>query len=840
MCFWWSYIFFCNSSISGLQEECPLLNESTTNLLTKLQHENQLLQYKLEKLMTEKDAAACSVKQNQNRECGTETKFRNEAILPLHPSLQAGIHERPLNLEISGYHVTFTGSQQHTSDSRNQYGDEVRNVAKQSPVVSVGRFLIDENAEYITPVKYKEETAIKQPSREKKKSVTFEPSSEYSMLTNPKNSLNVVNLQSLEKNSVSDVTGHVDDVMLEQFVAHNNFAKFSVELNGEGNVKESLDLVNKNKAVADFCVVTKDEKNSESLAVKDDGVAQASGQVTDKVFVHPVKDEDVLEHTVTTHSSGGDTNAEVNRNVDSLQPEVTAETYDWKENNIEIIKSTLKLLQARFDDIAPTDTGRILSSSIALATEVEQSLVHLQDTIAECEVEKTAFCAQFQKRVEVSVSKLKETAEGLVDDIDEHLYKLVSTVVRKLKKFKGKLQDRWCHLTDKYHYESDAVYNWLHSSVLLDCKESDKQTGRKFNQFSAKKLHKLNDKSVRSASDENHKGTYVPDVLKSHNSDEECDDKSVNSNTLLEVDQKNNVPVQNHDSLNDQNLKINTPVTVHEESGKSSGQEQYMSESQKNFKHDNGGTFKREFNGKEKSRHESKQKIVPPAKTCWQTQNGETVCHKCKTNQQHLHSENFKGQDCEDDAWCEKKMQKNKFNDKTKEHKKHETEHSLLSENKHNRQSVILEQHTSWILDNADTPKQNNVSGDWVLKMANNRAEQRKLERRSDWVFDRADARKLKREKHLNDNWYFERARGREDCRYYPRADWCKTGKHTGPKNDRVHQRDNENEYHEDGRLRHGPRWTNKFVPRPFAATGKLIKDSFTYFQNKINYHSHR
>jgi hypothetical protein len=856
MCFWSCYILFCNSAISGLQEECPLLNESTTNLLTKLQHDNQLLQYQIQKLMSEKDAAARLVEQIQDRECGTGTRFVNEGILHVHPSLQAGIHERPINLEISGFHATVINSQQRTSDSRNRDWGEVRNVAKQSPGVSAGRVQVDENSEYVTPIKYEEETAVKPPSDGKKESVTSEQSLEYGIVTNPKNPLTAVNMQHVESNSIYDFTDHVDIVAFEQFMAHDNFAKFSGELNDEGNVDKSYTLGNKNKGVADFPLVMKDDKNSEGSSVKDDGVAQPSDQVKDKGFVFPRKDGNVvLEHTATTHSSGGDTIVEVNRNVDSLQPEVIEETYDWKENNLEIIKSTLKLLQAQYDDVAPTDTGRILPSSIALATEVEQSLVHLQDTITECEVQKTDLCAQLRKTVEVSVSKLKETAEGLVDDIDEQLYKLVSTIVRKLKKFKGKLQDKWCHLTDKYDHDSDAVYNWLHSSVLLECKESGKQTRRKFNQFSAKELHKSNDKFVRRTSDENEKGTHVPDVLKSYNANEEYDFKNVDSSTASAVDQKNNIPVRdfhvnnkqrpnkfvvNHDSLNEQHFKTNTPVTFPEEAGKSTGQEQYMSESQKSF--DNGGTFKRHFSRKEKSEHDNQRKRIPQSKTCWQARNGKTVCHKCKSNERHLHSENLQRQHCEDNHWYEEKNLKHQFNDKKKrEYKKHETENSWRNGNKQQKQSVILEHRASWILDDTNTPKQNNVSGDWILKMASDRAERRKLEHRSDWVFDRADARKLKREKqHLTDNWYFERARGREYCRYYSHSDWCKTGTYSGPNYDWLHRRDHENEYYEDGRLRHGPRGSNKFIPRSFAATGKFIKDSFTYFKNKMNYHTHR
>ena len=802
--------------------------------------------------MSENDAAARLIEQIRDKECGTDTKFRNEGALHLHPSLRVDIHENPLNLEISGYHTTLIGSQQHTTDSGNHDEDEVRNIVKQSPVLGVGRALVDENSEYVTLIKYEEETAVKPTTDGEKERATSEPSSEYDILTNPKNPQTPANMQHVERNSVSDFTDHVDSVGFEQFMAHDSSAKFSDEVNAD----KSYNLLNKKKAVAEFPFVMNDEKNAHGSSVKNDGVTHPLGQVMEKGFVFPIKDGDVLEHTLTTDSSGGDTILEVNRNVDSLQPEVIEETYDWKENNIEVIKSTLKLLQAEYDDVAPTDTGRMLSSSIALATEVEQSLVHLQDTITECEVQKTDFCAQFQKRVEVSVSKLKETAEGLVDDIDEQLYKLVSTIVRKLKKLKGKLQDKWCHLTDKYDYDSDAIYNWLHSSVLLECKESDKQTRRKFNQFAAKERNKLNDKFVRSTSDENQEGTHVPDISKSRNAKEEYDFKSVDSNTASEVDQKN-IPVRefhvsnkqkpkkvsvNHDSLSEQHFKINAPVTVPKESGKSTGQEQYMSKAQKYLKHDSGGTFKRHFNGKEKNEHEDERRSVPQSKTCWQTHSGKAVCHKCKISQPHLHSKGLKGQGCEDNHWYEKKKWKNQFNDKkTREYKNHETENNWHNQYKHHKQSVILEQGVSWILDDTNTLKQNNLSGDWMLKMANNRAERRKLERRSDWVFDRAAARKLKREEqHLTDNWYFERAHGRQYCRYHPHSDWCKTGTYSGPNYDWLHQRDHENRYHEDVKLRHGPQWTNKFVLRSFASTGKLIKDSFTHFKNKINYHSHR
>jgi hypothetical protein len=517
------------------------------------------------------------------------------------------------------------------------------------------------------------------------------------------------------------------------------------------------------------------------------------------------------------------------------------------------------------------DTGSILSS-VALATELEQSLIHLQNTITQCEVQKSDFCAHFQKRMEVSVSKLKETAEELVDDIDEQMYKLLTRIVRKLNKCKGKLQDKWCHLTNKYDCESDAICNWLHSSILLDCKESDRQTKRKLNHFSSKGPDKLNEKFVRSTSDGNEKGTDVPNnILKIHIVKEEYDGfKSVDSDTATDADQKKSIHytltqaeyqpdsrvlqsninedhisdkvIINHDSSNEQHLEMNVPMTVSKAFEKSSGQEQYMSELYKGWKHDNQGTFKKHFNEKKKNKYENKHRNVPQSKTCRQTYNGKTVCQKFKNNQQLLHSQKFKDKyiECghEDNQWCEKRNWKNQINDKDKkEYKKQETKHSLHDKNKYHRQSVILEGATSWVLVDTSTPKQN-VSSDWMLKMANARAEQRRLEHRSDWLFDRADARKLKRERHhVTGNWYFQRARGREYCRYYPNSDWCKTVINTGPNYNWLHQSNYENEYNENDKLRHSLRWSKKFIPCSFATAGKWMKDSFSKFskQNKFS-----
>jgi hypothetical protein len=858
-----------NLSISGLQEECPLLNESATVLLTKLQCDNQLLRYKIEKLLSEKDGALHSFKDIQSWECGAGTKFKNQGKLHLLPSFQAGILKQALNSEMNTLHGSTIGSQRHTSENSNRYEDEVRNVAKK---YSDGHFRgvpFVESSEYVTAIKCEDENAVKQSSGMKVGNVPFDASSEYVMLAEDEDALGAVNVPDIEisRDSVNDFTDHVDDGTFLQFRDHDGITDAPVALSDARNVAESSVLSTGNEAVVNFLFVTKDEEDFAESSVKDDGVAQPAVQVKDEVFAFSVRDRDgVLDHTVSTHFPGGDSAVKVNGNVNYLQSKMIQDMYDWEEYNVKVIKSTLKLLQTQFEDnIMSPDTGSILSSSVALATELEQSLVHLQNSITQCKVQKSDLCAHFQKRMELSVSKLKETAEGLVDDIDEQMYKLLKRIARKLKKCRGNLQDKWCHLTNKYSCESDAVCNWLNSSVLLDCKESDRQTKRKLNQFSYEGSDKLNAKVVRSTSDKKKKGTDVPsNNLKINIMKEEYDGfKSVDSDTASDADQKNIIHytltqaehqpdsrvlqssvnedhevIINHDSLNEQHLEMNIPMTVSKAFEKPSGQEQYMSELYKEWKHDSQGTFKTHFSKKEKNKYENKHKNVPWSKTCQQTYNGETGCQKFKNDQQFLHSQKFKGVyfECghEDNQWCAKRNWKNEINNKDKkEYKKQEVEHSLHDKNKYHRQSVILEGVT---LVNTGNPKQN-VSGDWLLKMANARAEHRWLEHRSDWLFDRADARKLKRQRHhVAGNWYFQRARGREYCRYYPNSDWCKTAINSVTNYDWLHQSNYEYEYSENNRLHHSIRWSKKFVPRSFATAGKWMKDSFSKFskQNKF------
>lgn len=173
--------------------------------------------------------------------------------------------------------------------------------------------------------------------------------------------------------------------------------------------------------------------------------------------------------------------------------------------------------------------------------------------------------------------------------------------------------------------------------------------------------------------------------------------------------------------------------------------------------------------------------------------------------------------------------------------KKLERTHSWQDENKHHKQPLILEQSASWVVVDTTIQKQNNMSGDWVFKMADNRAEHRRMEHKSDWLFDRADARKLKRERqHVTGNWYFERARGRAYCRFHPHSNWCRTGTYSGPNFDRLHQSDYENDYNEGDISHHAAHWSKKFILHSSAAAGKLMKRSFSHFQSKVNYHNHR
>lgn len=809
-------VFIYNLSISGLQEECPLSNESVTTLLTKLQHDNQLLRYKIEKLLSEKDAACHSFQNIQSWEA--DTKLRTEGILHLHPSLQAGILKQPLNLEIAGLHGDMIGSQQYMADNRNQYEGEVRNVAKQSSVGSEGKVQFVEHSGYVTPIKYEDENVAKTLSDGKAGSVTFDLNSEYLILADHEDALHAVNVLDVERNKVADFT---DEMTFVQFRDNDDVIKSSAELNNEGNVAGSSIHIKEHETVADFPFMINGERDFSESAIKDDRVAQPPVQIKNKVFVVPEKDV-FLDHTVNIHSSGGYSSEGPNRNVDSLQAEVTHKTYNWEENNIEIIKSTVKLLQAQFDDVMSHDTGSVLPSTVALVAELEQSLFHLQDSITQCEVQRSEFCAQLQKRMKVSVVKLKEMAEKLVDDIDEQLYKLLSRIAQKLKKFKGNLQDKWCHLAHKHDSKNDAIYSWLHSSLLLECKESERQTKRKFKEFSSEEPSKLREKFVRGASNEYDKGMNEPNIFKIQNTEEECNGfKSGDSNTASEEGQRSGIQytvtqteyvmqshgnkehardkvIMNHDNLNEEHFKMNT---VPEALEKSNGEEQYVSELHKNWKHDNQGTFKNHFNEEEKNKPENKHKNVPLAKTCWQTHNGKTVCKKFKNNQQFLRSQKFReqyvSQSLRDNHSHEKKNSKSQFSDKDKkEPKKLHTKRSWRDENKHRKQSLILEQGASWVVVDTSIPKQSNRSGDWVSKMADGRAEHRRLERRSDWLFDRADARKLKRERqHVIGNWYFERARGRAYCRFHPYSNWCKTGTYSGPNFDGLHQSDYENDY---------------------------------------------
>jgi hypothetical protein len=255
------------------------------------------------------------------------------------------------------------------------------------------------------------------------------------------------------------------------------------------------------------------------------------------------------------------------------------------------------------------------------------------------------------------------------------------------------------------------------------------------------------------------------------------------------------------------------------------------------WKHDNQGTLKNHFNEEEKNKPVNKHKNVPPANTCWQTYNGKTVCKRFKNNQ-FLHSEQLKDQydaQRQRDNCNKNNNLKSQCNDKNKkEYKKLKAKHNSQDETKHLEQSLLLEEDASWGGGDTSSPKHNNISGDWVLKMANSRAEHRKLEHRSDWLFDRADARKLKRGRnHVTGKWYFERARGRAYCRFHPHSNWCKTGTYSG----RLRQSGYGNDHSEDDRFHHAAHWSKKFILHTSDAARKWMKRSFSYFQKKMNYH---
>ncbi|KAJ9598864.1 hypothetical protein L9F63_026598 [Diploptera punctata] len=104
--------------------------------------------------------------------------------------------------------------------------------------------------------------------------------------------------------------------------------------------------------------------------------------------------------------------------------------------------------------------------------------------------------------------------------------------------------------------------------------------------------------------------------------------------------------------------------------------------------------------------------------------------------------------------------------------KKQNNLETMDDEKKDNTQYVMLEHGKTWPTLNVESSKQNNISGDWIMKLADGRAEQRKLNQKNDWIFDRADARKMKRNQ-MKDDWYFQRAHGRKDCRHNSNSDWC-------------------------------------------------------------------
>ena len=335
------------------------------------------------------------------------------------------------------------------------------------------------------------------------------------------------------------------------------------------------------------------------------------------------------------------------------------------DENIDTIKSTLGVLKTHFNK--DVDTVSIMSSAASLAVEHEQSLTQLQKAIAECRIRNNNFCVHFHKRLETSASKLRETSEQLVDDIDDHIHKLLTRIVRKLKKFKKNVQNKWCHLKNDH----DGTNDWLQSSILMGCKNNNEK--------------------------------HYVSKPKNH-------ENSVKKHDLEKIAEQNKHRM-------------------------------------KYFKKD-------KINRKDNSQNN----------------------YKLKT-------------------WDNKKTER---------------------ENSHN---YVIVDEKSWPKLNIALPNQNNVTGEWVLKLADGRAEQRKLSHKSDWLFDRADSRKEKRGKYqMTDDWYFQRARGREDCRQNSNSDWCKDRSWNHPSKER--------------KL---PRWSKKFA-QTFAETGKWVKDSFSRFGQKINY----
>ncbi|XP_069693006.1 uncharacterized protein [Periplaneta americana] len=812
----------------GLQEECPLLNESTQAVIAKLQEDNEFLRNEIAKLIEEKTVTSHAFGETRDRECGSNAKFKNADISHLHQSLELDTHIEPVTLgNTSPSNVQTQNAKDHQGIPGNEYI----------------------YAETI-------QTVIRQPVIEND---PFPETSDFLILAQ-----HDVASEAMNKPSVTFTNDIVDDFTNQgsEISSNNDFAARSTH--HEINFIESSSSVTENENKKASFMMKDSLEESRGNDIKDPLIALAndfksfSVRNEDNVIKIPVEDEKTSESAIhdSVRQHGTENNVD-NPGPDNIQESIR-ETFILEENNMEIIKSTLRLLQAQLDEeIVLSDTGIILSSAVKLANDLEQSWIHFQNAINECKVQESEFCIQLLKKMEVSVSKLKDITEGLVDDIDEQMYKLLTRIVRKLQKFKGNLQDKWCNVRNKYKTENDAAYNWVHDIILLECNENGKQK-RKSNQFFSKEtehvLHTTTEKMVKTTADKivhvtqeyyNNFKSFGPNTAEA-NLNEQIISKREHEQSSRGfqsyTDDMSDKIIMDYDNSNEEHLKIDMPVIASNTLEYPNDQEQYKTESyNKDKKHDSFGTLK-----KDKGKHENRHKDKYQSKPCWQKDNGKTVCQKMK-HQQYSESQKFNDHYIKrgrgDNHWYEKKNWRNQYdNKKTKEYKKHEKGQKWHDENKYyDRKSVILGQDSSWVVANtADIPKQNNVTGYWMSKMANARAEQRRLAHKSDWYFDRADARRLKREgQRVTSNWFFQRARGREYCRYYSHSDWCKGGGYNRPIYDWRHQNSYENEHYEEGKSHQG-RWGKKHIIRPFVNAGKWMKDSFSHFQNKINYHSHR
>ncbi|XP_063232772.1 uncharacterized protein LOC134536786 [Bacillus rossius redtenbacheri] len=143
-----------------------------------------------------------------------------------------------------------------------------------------------------------------------------------------------------------------------------------------------------------------------------------------------------------------------------------------------------------------------------------------------------------------------------------------------------------------------------------------------------------------------------------------------------------------------------------------------------------------------------------------------------------------------------------------------------------------------------------NVSGIWMLRMSQGRAESRRNGQKSDWLFERARARKLRRDTdHERTGWFFERAQRRDNCRLNPQSDWCLGMKRSEQGQNKYSydhfdndddededEEDDDNKQHEYFRPKF---WSKKIPSAPFAKTGKWLKNTVKEFKQKMNYYQY-